>query len=235
MLRVLTFNIKHGSTMKGDFDLDHIASVIRRATPDLVALQEVDIGTERARGMDLLAEFSQRTGMHPAFAPAMTFGGGEYGNGVLSRFPITAIQPEPLPHTDGNEPRTALAVELTHPDHGPLRFISTHLDFESEADRLAQAAFLNQEFAPDALPTVLAGDFNATPESRVIAILNQRWIVACGDNPAPTFPSDAPEIKIDYVFYRPAEAFRVLATRVIQDAVASDHCAYLVELDHVGQ
>jgi hypothetical protein len=47
-LKILTFNILHGATTNGDFDLDAIAKVIISADPDLVALQEVDYKTNRA-------------------------------------------------------------------------------------------------------------------------------------------------------------------------------------------
>jgi endonuclease/exonuclease/phosphatase family metal-dependent hydrolase len=56
IVRVLSFNILHGATTKGDFDLDAIAKVIKDADPDLVALQEVDFQTKRAKGYDLATE-----------------------------------------------------------------------------------------------------------------------------------------------------------------------------------
>ena len=56
IIRVLTFNIYHGETMNGDFDLDKIAKVIIDAQPDFVALQEVDFKTNRAKKYDLVTE-----------------------------------------------------------------------------------------------------------------------------------------------------------------------------------
>jgi len=60
-IRVLTYNILHGATMKGDFNLDKIAAVIKAADPDLVALQEVDFKTLRAKNYDLVTELVWRT------------------------------------------------------------------------------------------------------------------------------------------------------------------------------
>ena len=65
IVRVLTFNIYHGETMKGDFDLDLIAGVIKSVNPDLVALQEVDFYTNRAKNMDLATALGLRTGLAP--------------------------------------------------------------------------------------------------------------------------------------------------------------------------
>src|SRR5690606_23370805 len=94
-LRVLTYNIKHGATLRGDFDLDRIAGVIRGAEPDLVALQEVDVRTRRARGMDIAGELASRTRLYPAFGRAMPYDGGDYGVAILSRFPFENTRREP--------------------------------------------------------------------------------------------------------------------------------------------
>ena len=61
IIRVLTYNIYHGETMRGDFNLDTIAGVIKSVNPDLVALQEVDFRINRAKNMDLAMELGQRT------------------------------------------------------------------------------------------------------------------------------------------------------------------------------
>src|SRR5690606_6017426 len=60
IVRVLTFNILHGATTKGDFNLDLLADVINNADPDFVALQEVDFKTKRARNLDLTTELADR-------------------------------------------------------------------------------------------------------------------------------------------------------------------------------
>lgn len=61
IIRVLTYNIYLGETMRGDFNLDTIAGVIKSVNPDLVALQEVDFRINRAKNMDLAMELGQRT------------------------------------------------------------------------------------------------------------------------------------------------------------------------------
>lgn len=229
-LRVMTFNIFHGETMKGDFDLDHIAEVIREARPDVVALQEVDVKTGRARGMDLAAELGKRTEMEAAFGKAMDFDGGAYGVAILARLGLANSRCVALPNPGDNEPRAVLMTDVTLPGGGTLRFASTHMEVASEGDRLEQAAALNALMKDVKGPAILAGDFNALPDSAPLAVLKKEWKVACGDDPAPTFPSSAPRIKIDYVLARPAARWEVVETRVIQDAVASDHCAYLAVL-----
>ena len=77
--------------MRGDFDLDLIANVIKSVNPDLVAMQEVDFNTNRVKKMDLPVELALRTGLTPLFGKAMKFDSGEYGEGVLSRYSFTSF------------------------------------------------------------------------------------------------------------------------------------------------
>ena len=227
-VRVLTFNILHGATTQGDFDLDKIASVIKDVNPDLVALQEVDFKTNRARKYDLATELGWRTKMAPLFGIAMPFDGGGYGEGILSKMPIVASKNVPLPHSPGNEPRAALQVLLEMESGDTISFIGTHLEHQQKStDRINQVNKINTVFADGKYPAILAGDLNATPESEPIMILKKYWIDSFGDKPEPTYSSNNPQKKIDYIMFRPAEKWEVIENRVICDTVASDHCAVL--------
>lgn len=233
VIKVLTFNIYHGATMKGDFDIDYIARVIKEADPDLVALQEVDFLTRRARGYDLATELGWRLKMAAIFAPAMNFDGGEYGEAILSKYGFASTRNVPLPFTNGREPRTAVKVITILPSGDTIVFIGTHLDHTGDdSDRILQAKMINEVFGCNRYPSILAGDLNAVPGSVPIEILEEHWTAAYDSGaPAPTFPSAKPEKKIDYVMFKPAGRWRVISSEVIQDSVASDHCAYLVVLE----
>src|SRR5437867_2636498 len=74
-VRVLTYNIHHGEGRDGEFDMPRLARVITNVQPDLVGLQEVDVGTSRASGVDQLSELAQLTGMHGQFGKAMDYKG----------------------------------------------------------------------------------------------------------------------------------------------------------------
>ena len=227
-VRVLTFNILHGATTKGDFDLDKIASVIRNTDPDLVALQEVDFKTQRANGYDLVAELGWRTKMAPLFGIAMPYDGGAYGEGILSRLPILESKNVALPHSPDNEPRAALSVLVQLASGDTIRFIGTHLEHQrASTDRIDQVKKINDVFLDNNFPSILAGDLNATPESEPIRILKASWTDSAQENPAPTYSSENPERKIDYIFFRPEERWQVISNEVICDTIASDHCAVL--------
>jgi len=233
IVKVLTFNILHGATTAGDFNLDNIARVIIETGPDLVALQEVDYQTNRAKKYDLATELGWRTKMAPLFARAMPYDGGEYGEGVLSRWTFISSRNVPLPHSPGNEPRAAAEIITVLPSGDTIAFIGTHLDHtRNEADRISQSQKINEVFSQNKYPTILAGDLNATPESKTIAILKEIWTVSdMSTNPAPTFPSSNPQKKIDYIMYYPESRWRVIETKVIRDSIASDHCSFLSTLE----
>mgnify|MGYP001813898374 CR=1 FL=1 len=233
MVRVLSYNILHGATTDNDFDLDEIAQVIKLADPDLVALQEVDFRTRRAKHYDLVTELGWRLKMAPLFARAMPYDGGEYGEGILSKSSFISTRNVSLPHSPQNEPRAALEITTLLPSGDTISFIGTHLDhLRDPKDRISQVLSINNHFSNNEYPSILAGDLNAQPGSEPIKILESFWTPSYDRvSPEPTFPSDNPRIKIDYIMYSPKEKWRVHERKVIPDREGSDHCAYLVVLE----
>ncbi len=237
IVKVLSFNILHGATTKGDFDLEAIAKVIIDVNPDFVALQEVDYQTNRAQKYDLATELGWRAKMAPLFGRAMPYDGGEYGEGVLSKHTFLQTRNIPLPFTPGDEPRAALEITTVLPSKDTISFIGTHLDhLKNEANRIMQVKQINKVFASNPYPTILAGDLNAEPESTPMKILEEIWAASYRhDTLSYTYPSKDPVKKIDYVLFYPANRWRVLETRAIEDPIASDHCAYLVILELLAE
>jgi endonuclease/exonuclease/phosphatase family metal-dependent hydrolase len=226
-IRVLAYNIHHGEGMDEVVDLERIAALIRSVDPDLVALQEVDSATTRTGGVDQAAELGRLTGLEPVFGAFMPYQGGAYGMAVLSRWPVVASRNLRLP--DGAEPRTSLAVTVTSPEARRLRFVGVHF-YRTDNERLAQALRLEGHLAGDTVPTILAGDFNSTPGSEVLAHLAAGWTVVDKGADRLTFPSHGPEREIDFVLYRPAARWTVVGARLLDEPVASDHRPVLVEL-----
>ena len=137
-----------------------------------------------------------------------------------------------LPHQSQNEPRVALEMLTVLPSGDTIAFVGTHLDhLKDNTDRLAQVKKINEVFKGSKYPTILAGDLNDVPKSEAINILEEVWMVSYNkQKPEPTFPSNKPNKKIDYVMFLPTNKWKVIDTEVICDTVASDHCAYLVTL-----
>lgn len=229
-LRVLCYNIHYGQGMDGKYDVARLAEVIKKVKPDLVALQEIDVGVERSGREHQIRRLGELTGMASRYGPTQHYQGGLYGNGVLSRLPILDVVIHPLPYTEATEklvtyPRGCIAVTVRGPDGKPLRFISTHFQHNVPEDRLAEAKAINRLFAEgeDQTSTILCGDMNATPDSEPMKELHKKWTNAINDPAAPSAPSRNPRSRIDYILYRPEKAFRILKTEVIDETMASDH------------
>lgn len=226
-LRVLCYNIQYGRGMDGVYDIPRLAEVIKATQPDLVALQEVDVMVARSGRVHQARELGKLTGLQALYGPTQHYQGGLFGNAVLSRFPITHVEIQPLPYTEATPerttyPRAAISVMVTLPDGRPLQFISTHFQHNVEEDRVAQAKALNEQFANGDILTILAGDMNATPEAEPIQILESAWQPVLDEARAPTAPADKPRVRIDYIFYR-GTGIKVVETHVLPESLASDH------------
>jgi endonuclease/exonuclease/phosphatase family metal-dependent hydrolase len=239
-IRAVSYNIHYGQGNDGKYDIERLAKVIRRSQPDLVGLQEVDVGVERSGRVHQARRLGELTGMQVRYGPTQHYQGGLYGNAVLTSLPILDVHIQPLPYTEATPelltyPRGAIAVTVRGTDGDPLRFISTHFQHNLPEDRLAQARAINNLFAGDDVPTILAGDMNALPEAEPIAELLKKWSNATDDPPAPTAPSQNPRSRIDYIFYRPGRAFRLVEASVVDEPIASDHRPVLAVLELNGQ
>lgn len=222
-LTVLSYNIRHGRGMDDVVDLERIAEVIDETGADVVALQEVDNQTRRTDGVDQAAALAELLEMHHAFGRAIDHQGGEYGNAILARYPIERVANHPLEQVEAAEERAAIAARIRLPDGERFTLISTHLDNRHERNRLAQIDTINRILADDDEPALLVGDINAQPETKELARLGERWVQACAADSAPTFRSDDPRVRIDYIFARPADRWRAVDATVIDEPLASDH------------
>ena len=233
-LRILTYNIRTGLGMDGQRDLNHIAKIIRDVRPDVVVLQEVDNGTRRANGLNQARYLAQHTGLDAYYFPAMPFDGGQYGIALLTRLPVTQRDTLPLP----GEPRVAGAIRVVWRCSSAaetLWVIGTHLDTEPRPRRQSVALLHQwvQQFG--SAPAILAGDLNAPPDSPTLRGLTTVWTLPEWASPLYTFPADTPRVQIDYVLYRPADAWKVVRAEVLHEPVASDHRPLLVVLQYQGE
>jgi endonuclease/exonuclease/phosphatase family metal-dependent hydrolase len=240
-LRILCYNIHYGQGNDGVYDIPRLAEVIKAANPDVVALQEIDVHVERSGRLHELRILADETGMAARFGPTQHYEGGLFGNGFLSKLPYHDVHIQPLPYTESTPelttyPRAAVAAVVEAPGGKQVRFISTHFQHNVPEDRLNEAKAINHHFANDdpsadtmgaevaALPTILAGDLNATPGSDPITELQKKWTFAIEDPAVPSAPSKEPRSRIDYILHRTNDPFTIIEHEVIDEAMASDHC-----------
>lgn len=236
-LTVMTYNIHHGRGIDGNIDLNRISTVINQAKADIVTLQEVDIKTERSGGVDILEVLSSKTDLkHTVFGMNLEFDGGEYGNAILSRYPLENYQNHHFENISGEQ--RGVLTAIIDVDEKDFLIINTHLDHteHDDSERVLYAENIRDKILPfyKDIPTVFAGDLNDVPGSKTYQIINSSlfdaW-TAAGKGEGFTIPVDQPAKRIDYIFH--TAHLKPLCAKVVQSE-ASDHLPVVVTFLYIN-
>lgn len=235
--RVMSYNIHHANppARKGVIDLDGIAATLSAESPDFIALQEVDVLTRRSGKLDEAQILATKLGMFVYFANAIDYDSGDYGVAILSKYPIQDAQTYKLPTVPGieTEPRVLAKVSVTLPNGRKIIFGSTHLDSEGNNDtRKMQIEEIKRIVINSDEPFVLAGDFNATPESSVITALDGFMMRSCVTSCGYTFPVITPKTTIDYIAVSKSKGLTFIKHEVVQQHTASDHLPIFADIKY---
>lgn len=234
-LTVLTYNIHHGAPESGPINLDDIADVIKRSGAEVVALQEVDVNTKRSGNVDQAKKLAELLDMDYYFSRSINFDGGEYGNAILSKYPLTDKRKFDLP-MPLREPRSVGLATVTLPDGKTFEFGATH--FEAGADfshaRLAQSRFLNELSKTLEKPLIIGGDYNAVPNSAEMVELKKGFNFSCVGSCPFTFPVRNPNRAIDFVIYNglARQTFSLVSGVAMTGELASDHLPMLAVFEY---
>ena len=224
-MKVVTFNIQHGRTPEGTVDIDALARYCASLAPDVLALQEVDVGVPRSAMIDTVARVAAATGMAAAFGRSTRVGAvGRYGNALLVRGALRGVKTVRLPRVHPrSEVRTALTAGGTVAGRA-LSLACTHLSIH-EDEAMTQLQQVLQLLGAMEPPRLLVGDLNLRPDQlgETVAAAGLRL----ADTTVPTFPADAPRIRIDHVAVAGLE---LAAVEVLPAAPVSDHRALVVEV-----
>ncbi len=197
-LRLVTYNIRAGRTA----DIEDVAAAILDFDPDIVGVQEIDVETERSGWIDQMAVLSARTGMAAFFAKTIDYQGGEYGIGILSRFPILSEEILPLPRADAAEEARVLLTTRIDVDGVVLTIGVTHVGGTAETRALQVDTILTELSAQETF--MLMGDFNHQPSAAPHqAILAAGWRDAWqegGVGSGFTVTPEEPQKRIDFLY-----------------------------------
>ncbi len=222
-LRVVTFNILHGRTVGDVVDPAGLRDSIRQLQPDVLALQEVDLGQERSGGVDLTAVAAEAmeavthrfvasiSGTPGATWVAATgteqLGSAAYGIALLSRFPASHWQVLRLPHIPARFPMylpvpRRVIVMNEEPRVAVVAQLETSLGPLTMANthlsfvpgwNRRQLRRIVAELRGLSGPRLVVGDLNLT------AAAAQRWSGLRTLAAAPTFPAHCPRRQLDHV------------------------------------
>lgn len=234
-ITVMCYNIHHGNppSKPGVIDVTAIADVIKKQNADVVALQEVDVNTRRSGNINEAELISEKAGYpYYYFAKAINHDGGEYGVAILSKHQLIdtiTLRLPTKPSTNG-EPRVLALATLQLPGGEKIRMACTHLDAQKQDDnRLLQIDKIVDYATSEKLPLIIAGDFNAEPDSKVIQTLDKKFTRTCTQC-EPTIPQVNATKAIDFIAFSPKHQFSVLQHRVIKEEYASDHLPIVATL-----
>ncbi len=247
-IRIMTYNIHHGTRSDGTFDIDRIAEVIRSSDADIVALQDVDRGTDRAYAFDELTALADQTKMTYAFSRSEDLGSGEHGNALLTRFAILEEKSELFTLQSSRQPCSLMRLVLDV-DGTSIILMNTELagstndtvqrDNVSELTRFAQAT--------ESVPTIFCGSISPTSDSStftpLVGMFTDCWTIS-GAGDGATYPASRPGRRIDFIFVSvphaptdtksPGINIRPTGAEVLPDT-ASNHRPLLVTADIISK
>lgn len=239
-LKVMTYNVHSCVGLDGKLDVARISRVIAQERPDIVALQELDVGRARSDHDDQAQLIAALLEMDYEFHPALHLEEEKYGDAILTHLPMRTVKTGVLPGGkpgSNREPRGAIWVTVNF-NGTDVHVINTHFGL-SRTERLQQShALMGEEWLQDVLksgePVILCGDFNARPGSRSYRALTAKLRDAqslLNQRPRNTFYSRFPSLRIDHIFVN--DSFGVLsveAPRHRAASIASDHLPLVAEL-----
>jgi endonuclease/exonuclease/phosphatase family metal-dependent hydrolase len=219
VLKVATYNVHRCVGTDGREDAGRVAAVLAELGADVVALQEVESRPSRT-ALRQGEELARRLGLELLEGPLLFEGAGQYGNAVLSRFPLTPLRRHRFPRA-GREARGFLHAELLDGDGQAWHVIATHLDLAPRA-RSAQLGILAAELPLAPFPALLMGDLNEWRRwTRALGLLGRSGRLL----PArPSFPSRYPVLALDRIVARGARVEEgPVVHRTALSRQASDH------------
>ena len=184
--------------------------------------------------------------MHYAYGKATEVKGGNYGNAILSKYPIEKSMTFKLPSGD-HEPRALMLSKINVPGFdAPIYVFNTHFDWHEDDDvRMSQAKFINsivfddididKEFPNLATGiTLLTGDFNSVEQDRVVSEIKKYWnIVEVPGVDTRTWPAGNPRVDIDLFFTGRGQKWETKKLSIPNDGKEEEGIKWQTVSDHI--
>ena len=223
---LLSFNIHYGISANKKSALDEIAAFILEVEPDIVALQEVDRFWLRSLFIDQGKFLAEKTGMNYAYGPNIKSGISEFGNCILSKYPIEHV--ENIKMSSDKETRGLLIAKIRIKDI-LFTVLNTHLGLNSSERLRHIKSYILPYLQNNKGPIILAGDFNVEPGSSEVNFINEEAKDTASINKRSlVYTHPKTNKRIDYIFY--VGITKLLSYNVIPLNL-SDHYPILIEFE----
>lgn len=236
-LRVVTYNVNWQNEKKALYDSESVIEALTIVHGDVLLLQEVTLPWEK-----VLKSVLQRRFPYWGFYHYENAG----GLGIFSRYPFRTLKKLPPKH--GWHPAWIVSIQTAQ---GKIQVMNTHLIpplnkresigflghnlFNTLPKRKREIVHLHKYLRQD-WPTIVAGDFNEEAHGVAADFLrSQGFQDALVQNGNKNYTWEWTFLgllhisaKLDEVYYRPVEKFRVLQAQVLHHG-SSDHYPVVVD------
>ena len=232
-LKIMSFNTQHClNFVTKEIDFDIMADAIIKCKADIIGLQEMRDESDDAEYQAQAKIIAEKLGFYYYFAEAIRFDGkNPYGNALISRYPIisaeTILIPDPVvPEYDGYYETRCLLKATIDVDDG-LKVLVSHFGLNPDEHRNAVETIVSNI---ETERCVLMGDFNVQPDNKVLEPIMERLYDTAEqfDEPKYSFPSDIPNVKIDYIF---VSKDILVSGADIPEVIASDHRPHIATIE----
>ena len=232
-VQIMSYNIQHClNFVTREIDYDLIANTIKKCGADIIGLQEVrDVGAseEYKAQAKIIAE---KLDFYYYFAEAIRFDGkNPYGNALISRYPITYTQTililDPVVKKYDGYYETRCLLKAKIEVDGGLNVLVSHFGLNPDEHKNAVKTIVENI---EEERCVVMGDFNMQPDNTILSpIMDALYDTADKfDKPKFSFPSDVPDVKIDYIF---VSKDLVVSYADIPEIVSSDHRPHIATIN----
>lgn len=243
LIKVITFNIAHGKGLDGIVNIERQAEVIKEYKPDIVFLQEIDMYTKRAGETNQIREMSKRIYLpYCSMESNITLEDGYYGDGIISRFPISFSVNYLMPLTDLNHEQRGILCNRISLGTAKINLFSVHLSTYKD-ERILACKEINRIISKIDKNEIIiiGGDFNVgvtrlgkgkytfekEDEYQEYSILEKK--LKRLSNSEDTWFSKLGQGCIDTIFY--SNNIKLLSYKTIEVNNVSDHNAIYAEFD----
>ncbi len=236
MLKVMTFNIQHAlDYQKQIIDFDLFINAIKKYGADICGLNEVRGDGPVEDYTDQTSAIADGLGFNSYFGEAIKVQGtSPYGNAIISRFPFKSVEtikiPDPEIKIGKHSFEIRCVIKAVADINGrEICFLVCHMGLNKNEQKNAVKTICNLLDEIEN-PVILTGDFNTTPEDNVLNPIRKRMNDTDAFNPVKnhgTYPSDKPDVKIDYIFYR---ALKCLKAETVEE-IFSDHLPIIADFE----